>query len=100
MILIGISCGDITAFHLKYVSANSTDSIFGFGEFFTATSTLLVIYAISDWQVKFRVAVNHLSIKNISFYGCIIIGLLILMNEIWFTYELPIPEFLNDKASL
>lgn len=68
------------------------NDIFGFGAFITAVALFLVLYSTADVRYKFRLAVTPGSLFIRSFYVIAIIGLLILLTDIWEANSWPVPR--------
>lgn len=96
----------MVVFNICYVESNPTaNPIFGFSEFISAFSLLMVLYTITDILYKFRISIASTSFKKISLIDEVfILSLLIAVGTLWsdFSFEkkLLMPSFLSNQANL
>jgi hypothetical protein len=74
------------------------NTVFGFAEFITALALIVVVFAISDARYRFRIAVAPLPLLPISFWSSVVIGILVLFSDVWFSKHWPVPVFLSRRA--
>lgn len=65
------------------ISTNHSIKIFGFSEFLAAIALLAVVYTITDFRYKFRIAVTPGFLHVSTFVLIALIGLQTLLTEIW-----------------
>ncbi|MEZ8349549.1 hypothetical protein AB4456_25105 [Vibrio splendidus] len=81
-------------FGMCFVPAgSSSDSIFGFSSFISALALLFVVYTITGERYKFRIAVAPISLYKTSFYMIPIIGIGVLISELWVNLGWLTPDF-------
>lgn len=64
-------------------AGSSSDSIFGFSSFISALALLFVVYTIAGERYKFRIAVAPIPLYKTSFYMIPLIGIGVLISELW-----------------
>lgn len=78
-------------------SSEGIESIFNFSDFISALALLTIVYTISDFRYKFRIAVAPLNLLKTTYYSIFSIGLISLFSDLFFTKGYRIPFFLNDQ---
>ncbi len=68
-------------------------SIFGFSEFVTALALLTLVYTISDFKYKFRLAIAPFHLWDIAFVSMAAIGGITLLVDVWSASLWPIPDW-------
>lgn len=74
-------------------AGSSSDSIFGFSSFISALALLFVVYTITGERYKFRIAVAPISLYKTSFYIIPLIGIGVLISELWVNLGWLTPDF-------
>lgn len=80
------------------IPAEETAKIFGFAQFISAFSLLLLIYTLAGVRYDFRIATAPIPLRRITFYVSGFIGLAALVSDLWFSHHYPIPAFLANHA--
>lgn len=71
-------------FGMCFVPAGSASgSIFGFSSFISALALLFVVYTIAGERYKFRIAIAPIPLYKTSFYMIPLIGIGVLISELW-----------------
>jgi hypothetical protein len=70
---------------------------FGFATFITALTLIALVFTISDTRYKFRISVAFVPLIPISFWSSLLVGLSVLLSDIWFAERWPIPHFLDSQ---
>lgn len=79
-------------------ASNDVPSIFGFGEFIAALALLLVLYTITDIRYRFRINIAPINIIKFTYVSILIIGVMLLLSDVWFSQGWLIPEAINNKV--
>ncbi|MDP8566787.1 hypothetical protein [Methylophilus aquaticus] len=70
---------------------NISERIFGFSEYLTAVALLAVLFTITDFRFKFRLAVTPSHLYRNSYVVLALIGILSLLTEVWIAEEWFVP---------
>jgi len=74
-------------------AGSSADSIFGFSSFISALALLFVVYTITGERYKFRISIAPIPLYKTSFYLIPLIGIGVLISELWVNLGLLTPDF-------
>ena len=74
------------------ISTSHSIKIFGFSEFLAAIALLAVVYTITDFRYKFRIAVTPGYLYVSTFILIAIIGLQTLLTEVWIAESWWVPK--------
>lgn len=77
-------------------STNGNAQIFGIADFLATVAIFVVAYSLSDAKYKFRSAVSSVPYRLVLFYATVAGGIGLLLSNLWFAVELPIPRAIND----
>ncbi len=77
---------------------NPRASIFGFAEFVSALTLLVIVYTISNFRYHFRIAVAPIPLFFSTFILVGIIGLGSLFTDLWYAEKLPVPTFMPSQV--
>lgn len=81
---------DWTLFGICFYKAGSDSaSIFGFSTFLSSLALLSIIYTVTDFRYKFRIAVAPYDLKWITFQLIGLIGIGTLVSELWVAQSWP-----------
>lgn len=70
-----------------YKASSSSAPIFNFSSFISGVALLTIVYTISDFRYKFRIAVAPFNLRIITFYLVPILGVGTLVSELWVAQE-------------
>lgn len=74
-------------------AGSSLDSIFGFSHFLSALAIFFIVYTVAGERYKFRIAVAPFPLHKFSFWAIGLIGLGVLISEIWVNQAWLTPRF-------
>ncbi len=74
-------------------AGSSSSSIFGFSSFISALALLFVVYTITGERYKFRIAIAPVPLYKTSFYLIPLIGIGVLISELWVNLGWLTPNF-------
>lgn len=77
----------------------AASSIFRFSDFITALALLLVVYTITDVRFRFRIAIARHSVHSLTFYLIGILGLAVLLTDVWVAQQWYVPAAIEMFVS-
>ncbi|HUZ91687.1 MAG TPA: hypothetical protein VMU78_07290 [Methylocella sp.] len=87
-------------FRLEPAKVTGSSNIFGIGEFISTLALLVIVVTVSDFRYRYRFAVRRLNVRTLGIGVATIIGLFLIVTEVWFQNSLPIFRFINNYSNL
>jgi hypothetical protein len=87
-------------FHIIAAEAPTSRSIFGLAEYLASLALFLVVINISDFRYSYRLSLTRINLRKFGFMITLIVGLSILVTDIWFENGLPIPKLFSSENNV
>jgi hypothetical protein len=89
-----------SGFVIEPANASSSGNFFGLAQFLSTLALLVVVFNVSDFRFRYRLAVRRHNIRKIGIYISGFIAIALLLTELWFNNGLPIFHFLNNNGNV
>ena len=89
-----------SAFRIESANTSSSGNFFGLAQFLSTLALLVVVFNVSDFRFRYRIAVRRYDIRRVGIAISGFIAVALLMTELWFNNGLSIFHFMNNKDNI
>jgi len=87
-------------FRLVRAHPSPSGSIFGLAEYLASLALFLVVIVTSDFRYSYRLSLTKTDLRKVGFWVGLSVGTAILVTDVWFENEFPIPKLISNPNNL
>jgi|SRR5271165_3066752 len=98
--ILGTIAAIQSGFVIESAHRSPSGGFFGLAQFLSTLALLVVVFNVSDFRFRYRLAVRRNNIRRIGIYISGFVALALILTELWFNNGLFIFHFLNNEGNI